>query len=655
MSRIDSYILGLLGAALIVTTYLVYAPGISGPFLLDDFSNLSGLAHVQRGGWPEGVLQYLATNTSGQLGRPISLLSFLVDAESWPASPESFKRTNIILHTLCTLLVFVLSCQIARCFLKADNLRVGIAGAIAAAIWALHPLQVSTVLYVIQRMTILATVFCVAGLICVMHGREKVRQADGKAWLWLGGFALCAAAAVLSKENGVLIFPLALLVLRMRDHCFHDKAPRWYRFWFYLFVVLPTILIISYFLVSFSSIVDGYSRREFTLAERLLTQPRVFALYLYNIFVPSSVSASLYHDSFALSRGLFNPPSTAVALAAFLVLVALAFIKRWKWVWVTFPLVWFLIGHSIEGSIVPLEMVFEHRNYLPMIGMAATLGAAAMTLWSGAKAVWQKCFIVLVGVYIAGMTLPWTAQAVDNWSDESRLIYTWAFYDESSIRAQIDFAQLVAVQGQPTQAIKILEALREKYPREITIRLRLASYYCEYKGGVPESVWSDLDWNDHDVFRVAVLGAASKLIKAAQENLCDDLSKDYVERVFYALIALDGDRVSRQVLAHLHFLYGNYLIEEGEVRNGFSHLGEASKLQPTVDVPLVQASKSLQFGDPDGARYYLGQASERNASRPAFHPSREKEIQALYDLAKEVETKIISLPPIENNEEGKDQ
>src|SRR3546814_2498510 len=103
------------------------------------------------------------------------MASFLANAQDWPADPRPFKATNLLIHLLNTLLVFVLARQLLG-LAKCDKPL--IAATLCAALWALHPMQVSTVLYVVQRMTELAALFSLLGLICYVHGRSEEHTSE---------------------------------------------------------------------------------------------------------------------------------------------------------------------------------------------------------------------------------------------------------------------------------------------------------------------------------------------------------------------------------------------------------------------------------------------------------------------------------------------
>lgn len=197
-----------------VLVALVYFPGVDGPFLFDDAPNI--IQPIQawlRGdtGWHEIVFG----NDSGLLHRPLSNLSFALNARIGGLVPLPFKVVNVGIHILCGVSVFVLLQRL----LRRDVLlgRHSAAAAICvAAVWLLHPMHVSTVLYVVQRMAQLSALFTLLALIAFVYSRDALE--GGLARQGALGLLLLVPAltvfAVLSKENGALV-PLLCLVIEV--------------------------------------------------------------------------------------------------------------------------------------------------------------------------------------------------------------------------------------------------------------------------------------------------------------------------------------------------------------------------------------------------------------------------------------------------------
>ena len=160
--------------ALLVATVLVYLPGLNGPFLFDDPPNLILPINAWLSG-QTGWHEVLLGNRSGLLGRPLSMLSFIANAATTGLAPLPFKATNLAIHLLCGLLIYVL---ISRVLTRDPQLRTRakLAALLVSAVWLLHPMQVSTVLYIVQRMAQLSTMFMLLGLLVFVLGREALEQ-----------------------------------------------------------------------------------------------------------------------------------------------------------------------------------------------------------------------------------------------------------------------------------------------------------------------------------------------------------------------------------------------------------------------------------------------------------------------------------------------
>ncbi len=157
LTRQDRHFAVLL-SGLIALVLIIYWPGINGPFLLDDFSNLNSLGNGGGVNSWNNFISFVFGNVSGPTGRPVSMLSFLIDAQDWPPHIASFKYTNILIHLLAGLtLCWVLSLLFA--YLELSRQYSGYLALLVSALWLLHPLNSSTTLYVVQRMTQLMTLW----------------------------------------------------------------------------------------------------------------------------------------------------------------------------------------------------------------------------------------------------------------------------------------------------------------------------------------------------------------------------------------------------------------------------------------------------------------------------------------------------------------
>lgn len=421
-----------------------YAPALQGPLFFDDIPNLldNKLLRVDASAF-DNWRAAIVSNDSGVLHRPIAMATFTLNhAIAGSFSPLVFKGTNLVIHLLIGVLVF----HFCRALLRAPALaasglaREPLVPLAAAALWLLHPLQVSTVLYVVQRMAQLSTLFTVLGL--VVFCRYRLRwAAEGAstgevlaAGLWL---LLISLVAVLSKENGALLPWLVVVIEVVLFRGVWNGRPNgalvrlgWCA------LLLPVLLVGMVFLFSPESITGRYGGREFTLEERLLTQSRLLWQYLGWILLPNITQMGFFHDDIPLSRGLLSPWTTLLSLCAWLAVTMFALRLRERYPLLLFTLLFYLVGHAMESTVLSLEMVFEHRNYLPAIGVCLL---AAVALCQLARRTRQLRYgVVLVIVFI-----PLVAQLalrVQAWKDEPSLASFNVVNHPDSARANFFYA-----------------------------------------------------------------------------------------------------------------------------------------------------------------------------------------------------------------------
>lgn len=365
---------------LLALTFIVYQPGLYGDFEFDDFSNIVGnnkLKDFSEFEW-KGLYDAAFSSYSGPLKRPVSMGSFAVNAATTGlGAPLFFKLTNLIIHLVNGILVYwLIGLMLRRLREKTSPILDANTGlwiqCAATGMWLLHPINLTSVLYIVQRMTSLASGFTFLAIGLYILGRERLLR--GSRWhgwyLVLGGLIGAGALAILSKENGVLI-PLLMLVVEVvlfRFACASLQDKKWLIIFFSLTVLLPTFAFLIATVLNSPRLYTGYVFRDFDMSDRLLTQARVMWFYLQLIFVPTTTSLGLYHDDFVVSRGLLRPAETLAAIVGLCTLLMLALASLRKLPVLAFGILWFIAGHALESTTLPLEMIHEHRNYLPSLG-----------------------------------------------------------------------------------------------------------------------------------------------------------------------------------------------------------------------------------------------------------------------------------------------
>ncbi len=356
-------------AILLGLAWVAYHPGLSGTFLFDDYANLPSLGEFgpidnnARTFW-----RYLTSGSADPTGRPLALLSFLIDARNWPADPYAFKRTSVLLHLVTGGLLSWLLLKLGR-FTRRSEAQIRFAALLGAALWLLHPLFVSTTLYVVQREAMLPALFIVLGLLgyCGARGLAAQGRPTG-AVLCALSIGICTILGTLSKANGALLPLLAWIVeaifLAPATPISHARTRRGFAAMRRWVLVAPSILLFAFLAkTAFDGFVNGLPAiRPWTLGERLLTESRILVDYLWLLWLPRPYTAGLFNDSYVASTGLLSPPTTLLCLFAIAALLAWAWKLRKRHPVVAVALLFFFAGHLLESTVVPLELYYEHRE-----------------------------------------------------------------------------------------------------------------------------------------------------------------------------------------------------------------------------------------------------------------------------------------------------
>jgi hypothetical protein len=366
-------------------TAFIYYPGLAGDYMFDDMPNLLENGQLDIDSPTLNSLQDAAFSSgAGMLRRPVSMASFALNRYFFGIAPYSHKVVNLVIHLLTGLALFVLSRLLVCSYRQYRDPHFSAAAVnwipvVVCALWLVHPLNLTSVLYIVQRMTSLAALFTTGGLCLYVIGRQRMLSGKHGLSYIMAGLLLFGGLAVLSKENGALL-PLYMLVLEMALFRFRDIEKRQDKAiitFFIVVVALPGAMILIYNWINPLSLLS-YHSRDFTLTERILTEARVLIFYLKMIIMPSISELGLYHDDITISHGLLDPPSTLFSLLALAGLLAGSLLLLGKQPLVSLGILWFFAGHVLESTIFPLEIAHEHRNYLADYGilLAATSALA---------------------------------------------------------------------------------------------------------------------------------------------------------------------------------------------------------------------------------------------------------------------------------------
>lgn len=535
----------------------LYWPGIHGPFMLDDNVNLRHLESL------DTSAQYLGDivkgNVSGPLGRPLSMLSFAASYAAAGSSPFVFKLHNLVLHLLTGSAAFWFAYLVACRRLQTSPLPFAF---FSSALWILSPLLLSTVLYPVQRMTQLSAMFMLFALIAYCKGRAALERSPWQSTLSMVAAAALSAAAVLSKENGVVI---VLLVILTELAVFRPPTPstRYRRVEQAVLIALALSGVAILLALAFgygSSLID-YSRRDFTMSERLITQARVMWDYLIGFALPIDRGYGLYHDDFVVSRSLFDSALTAAAVCALLMAAGCCAVCLFtqRGTLVAYGVGFFLVGHLVESTVFPLELYFEHRNYLPSVGLAIAFAACSRAIVR--RVVWAALPVRLVQFSVLTLGAINTGLLSATWSNGHLLAARNIVMHPESPRANAAMAVLLSESGYPQAAVAFsdksvdLGALPES-----TRELRRLAMYCMARQPPVPDIMNALKANLGQVADVSSNEAVQLFAELVADRGCDESStRQFGDMIYERFVS--GAHLTPTVLASMvkvENVLGNY-------------------------------------------------------------------------------------------------
>lgn len=575
---------------LLMVTVGAYIPGLAGSFIFDDFHNLDALGFYGGAVNWEGVKAFVFSGQSGPTGRPFALATFLLNDQYWPSYPWSFKYTNLLVHLLTGLAVCWATLNLLRVLGRDEREATWIA-VLTAGFWLLHPFFVSTTLYVIQRMTQLAALFCLYGIAAYLHGRRLLpaRPSAGYAWM-IGGLGIGGVLAVLSKENGALL-PVLILAI---EACLPppEQAPRHFRLWKGLFLWLPTLAIFVYLARHLNFAPDAWPNRPFTQPERLLTEPVIVLEYLWDLVVPKFEGRGLYQDGFPIARGLLQPPSTLASIIVLAGLFAAAFHWRRRYPLLALPVLFFFAGHLLESTVVGLELHFEHRNYLPAAFLFLPLADGIVRL----EKRFSPSLAVTLALLLLGFLSFMTWQRATLWSGGYRLITYWALKNPDSPRAQNGLAVVLVDAGRPDEAREVLEKAVIRMPE--SAHLTVALLMLKVADGTAEE--KDFAWAGERLARQPVDAQAVKGIY----NLVDFVTYrkargdyvDYTQGLLARMAENDSYMQFSVFRRFLPFQQGRLLLHQGRPDEAYDKLLEAMRLYGNIDSAMEMVTVTAGYG-----------------------------------------------------------
>jgi hypothetical protein len=642
----------LLLAALLITT-VAYWPGLSGSWLFDDYPNIVDNPGVQphEASMPALVRAALSSPAS-EFKRPLASLSFAANYLADGLNPFSWKLANLVIHLLNGLLVFVLGRGILYSLPLRSSPPNEIQGkresnhedklaALIAAGWMLLPINLTAVLYVVQREESMANLFVMMGLIGYVAGRRRMLEHGGTPLPHLlasapdqvrdkpcmqrerqkhppapsheathlshfhanrgksgwAGFLLCAgslilptAIGLLAKETAVMLPLYAFLIEwivfgfcrsfapagthSLRAGAFHIQ-PITHKLRSYknrdiriggLFVatlILPMAFGVPWLLPQVLPSAQ-WATRDFTLSQRLLSEARVVCDYIAWTLLPTPHALSFYHDQFRVSTSLLKPWTTLASLLVLACLMTCVVRLRKRHPMASLGIALFLGCQLLTGTLLPLELVYEHRNYFASFGLLLVVMPWLSPAATGAASPDARAFSWWLPrrMLLACLLLWWvglTAITAYAWGDPLRLAQELAARAPDSPRAQYELGRTYIIYSHydpasPYTRLAYAPLERAAAMPESSILPQQALIFMNSRMGLPlKSQWWDSLIAKLKARKPGVQDESSlaALTQCARDRACP-LPTDLMMQAFKAALAHPAPS------ARLQATYGDY-------------------------------------------------------------------------------------------------
>jgi len=364
----------LIAVGLIVgVAFVAYSNTFHVPFHFDDRPNITENPNVQIKAFSWENIGRLIKNTYRESIRVFSYFTLALNYYFGGFNVFGYHLVNFFVHIASGIFLYwflLLTFNLPSLKEKYGPISYQVA-LFSSLIFISHPIQTQSVTYIVQRMTSMAGMFYLLALVLYIKGRLSTGRPRV---LYLAGTAFSYLLGVFSKEN-VAILPLFIALYEFYFFQNFDVSPKGKKILLGLVAglfVLGACGLIIWGKRYFDVIIEGYQYRAiamspFTMSERVLTQFRVVLYYITLLIYPHPSRLNLDYD-FPISKTILDPSTTLISILIVAGLIGYSIWTAKKRPVLSFCILWYFGNLVIESSIFPLEMVYEHRLYLPAVG-----------------------------------------------------------------------------------------------------------------------------------------------------------------------------------------------------------------------------------------------------------------------------------------------
>jgi hypothetical protein len=347
---------------------LAYSNTFHVPFQFDDRPNITQNPNVQIKVFAWDRVERLIKNTYKESIRIFSYFTLALNYYFGGFNVFGYHLVNFLVHVASGIFLYwFLMLTFNLPFLREKYGPISYKVALfSSLIFISHPIETQSVTYIVQRMASMGGMFYLLSLVLYVKGRLSTGRPRV---LYFAGMGLSFLLGVFSKEN-VAILPLFIALYEFYFFQNLDLSPKGRK-------ILSSLVGALFILGAFgfiiwggryiNVIIEGYEYRTFTMSERVLTQSRIVLYYLTLLVFPHPSRLNLDYD-FPISKTILDPPTTLISILIIAGLMGYSIWSARKKPVLSFFILWYFGNLVIESSIFPLEMVYEHRLYLPAVG-----------------------------------------------------------------------------------------------------------------------------------------------------------------------------------------------------------------------------------------------------------------------------------------------
>jgi len=441
------------GALAAFVTFLVYLPALGNKFVNWDDQLYVYLNQNIRHFDFDFLKWAFRTDALGTFWNPLTLISFAVDYLILGLNPFQYHLTNIVFHTLNTLLVFFLAVNLYRAArpqagaARALDPGAVTAGLVTALLFGVHPLHVESVAWISERKDVLYTFFF---LLSVLSYLKYARPQGARKVFYYALSLIFFMLSVMSKPMAVTL-PLILLILDwhplgrfaggVNGHSLIKTA---------VFEKVPffAVSLLSGLLTITSMYGHGHVATGLSLLVRILVSIRGYIFYIYKMFLPFNLAPLYPYPEVVFVFGY----TTLISVAAFILIAVFCVLtfRRWR----SFPAAWmaFLIMLLPVIGIIKngYQSAADRYTYMPLLGFFLLAGFGAAKLIEGTKGYVRLIAVVPAIIFfiaLSSLTIRqeavwkdpvtlWTRQ-IDLYPDQAEAVY---YYRAHGYTKKGDFA-----------------------------------------------------------------------------------------------------------------------------------------------------------------------------------------------------------------------